>query len=252
MKKFEILKTIQLILFIILTATALVTVFRDDELYQTIAADPHVRLLSMLLWIALGLSFLFMFFDFGSYTDLKRENIELDQAVYADALTGVANRYSCDAYLSQYQGKPLSKDMGCITLDLTSLQEINEIEGHEGGDQAIRSFSDILTTAGEPLMNTGGKNASGDGAQHRGCFIGRNGGNKFLIIIRNCTEKKLETYLQSVQQQVEELNKNRKARLTYTEGSALAAGSGVTSLTALVALSDHLAMQKQEQENGNN
>ena len=51
---------------------------------------------------------------------------------------------------------------------------------------------------------------------------------------------------------MEELNKSRKAQLTYTEGSALAAGSGVTSLTALVALSDHLAMQKQEQENGNN
>ena len=137
--------------------------------------------------------------------------------------------------------------MGCITLDLTSLQEINEKEGHEGGDLAIRSFSDILLAAGEPLMKAGGNAAAKDDVQHRGCFIGRNGGNKFLVIIRSCTGQKLENYLKSVQQQAEELNKTRTVRLTYTAGSALAAGSGAASLTALVALSDHLAMQSQEQ-----
>ena len=70
MRKFEIIKTIQLILFVALTVIALYTAFRDHALYQAIAGDPHVRLLSLILWIVLGLSLLFMFFDFGSYTDL--------------------------------------------------------------------------------------------------------------------------------------------------------------------------------------
>ena len=56
MKKFEIIKTVQLILYILLAGTALLTIFRDEELYQTIAADPHVRLLSIVLWLALGLA----------------------------------------------------------------------------------------------------------------------------------------------------------------------------------------------------
>ena len=72
MKRFEWIKTIQLVLYILLTVIALVTIFRDDALYQTIASDPHVRLLSGILWLLMGLSFVFMFLDFGSYTDLKR------------------------------------------------------------------------------------------------------------------------------------------------------------------------------------
>ena len=254
MKKFEIIKTVQLILYILIAGTALLTIFRDEELYQTIAADPHVRLLSIVLWLALGLAFLFMFFDFGSYTDLKRENSELDQAVYADALTGVANRYSCDAYLAQYLNKPLPRDMGCITLDLTTLQEINKNEGHEGGDQVIRAFSDILTGAAEDkrVRSAGsrGHRPAGENDHdrtHQECFVGRNGGNKFLVIFRNCTQKKLEAYLQVVEERVKEQNSAREDCMRYTAGSALAETAQVSSLTALVALSDHLAMQIQSE-----
>ena len=147
MKKFETIKTIQLIIYILLAGTALFTVFRDRDLYQMIGADPHIRLLSIILWALLALSFLFMFFDFGSYTDLKRENLELDHAVYSDHLTGIANRFSCDAYIGRYQHRPLPEDMGCITIDLVNLREINARAGHEGGDEAIRDFSEILLTA---------------------------------------------------------------------------------------------------------
>ena len=71
MKRFEWIKTIQLVIYFILTVAALVTIFGDDSLYQTIASDPHVRLLCGILWLMMGLSFVFMFLDFGSYTDLK-------------------------------------------------------------------------------------------------------------------------------------------------------------------------------------
>ena len=121
MKRFEWIKTIQLVLYIILTVTALVTIFRDDELYQAIASNPHIRLLSVLLWLLMGLSFVFMFLDFGSYTDLKRENLALDQAIYSDTLTGVANRYSCDAYIAQYLHRRMPKNMGCITLESVTI-----------------------------------------------------------------------------------------------------------------------------------
>ena len=50
MKRFEWIKTIQLGIYFLLTVIALVTIFRDDALYQTIASDPHVRLLCGILW----------------------------------------------------------------------------------------------------------------------------------------------------------------------------------------------------------
>ena len=229
MKKFEIIKTIQLIIYIFLAGTALFTVFRDEKLYQMIGADPHVRLLSLILWAMLALSFLFMFYDFGSYTDLKRENLELDHAVYADQLPGIANRYSCDAYIGQYQHQPLPKDMGCITLDLVNLREINEAAGHEGGDAAIRDFSEILLTASHNVFEA------------KDFFIGRNGGNKFLAICRHCTEDKLRAYLGIIEKMAEARTHSGKPEIRYTEGHALAGEEGTKALTALVALSDRRA-----------
>ena len=230
MKKFEIIKTIQLIIYILLAGGALFTVFRNKDLYQMVGADPNIRLLSLILWALLALSFLFMFYDFGSYSDLKRENLELDHAVYADQLTGIANRYSCDAYIGQYQHKAVPGDMGCITLDLVNLREINAEAGHEGGDAAIRDFSEILLIASRNVFD------------QKDFFIGRNGGNKFLAICRRCTAEKISAYLAIVEKMTDARTSSGKPVIRYTEGHALAEEEGVNALTALVALSDRRAM----------
>ena len=97
MKKFDRIKTIQLILLMAITASSLVVILRNSELYALIATNMAARTISILLWLTLGLSFLFLLYDFSSYADMRRENSELDNAVYSDALTGIANRYSVDA-----------------------------------------------------------------------------------------------------------------------------------------------------------
>lgn len=232
MKRFEWIKTIQLVLYFILTVIGLITIFRDDALYQTIASDPHVRLLCGILWLIMGMSFVFMFLDFGSYTDLKRENLALDQAIYSDTLTGVANRYSCDAYIAQYLHKKLPRDMGCITLDLINLQQINSKYGHEGGDEAIREFSGILTEAARIK-------GAPDGATN--CFIGRNGGNKFLAIFRSCSHALISDFLLEVEHLEGQRENDGKAQILYSVGVAFDEESSVKSLVELVALSDRRA-----------
>ena len=107
MKKFDRIKTIQLILLMAITASSLVVILRNSELYALIATNMAAKTISILLWLTLGLSFLFLLYDFSSYADMRRENSELDNAVYSDALTGIANRYSVDAYIGQFLGKPL-------------------------------------------------------------------------------------------------------------------------------------------------
>lgn len=102
MKRFDRIKTVQLALLIVFALAALLTVLGDAVLYAQIASDAHTRLLAILLWLLLGLSFVFLLYDFSSYANLKRENLELDNAIYADALTGIANRYSVDVYIAQY------------------------------------------------------------------------------------------------------------------------------------------------------
>lgn len=226
MKKFNVIKTIQLVFLLSLTLAALAVIFTDRELYAAIAADRHVRVLCFLLWVTLGLSFLCLFYDFNSWSDLRRENMELDNAVYSDALTGVANRYSVDVYLGRYLNQPLPADTGCVTLDLTSLKEINSCTGHEGGDEAIRAFSDILQNSAEGVF-----------------FIGRNGGNKFLAIFRECSRKRLDRFMEEVEKGTEAWNREHPVPIRYSSGLAFDEGPDVHTLTELVALSDRRAFQ---------
>lgn len=230
MKRFDRLKTIQMVILIVLTCIALITIIRDAELYRLIASDPHVRRICVILWIAIGISFVFLFYDFNSYANLRRENIELDHAIYADALTGIANRYSVDVYLAQFLNKPLPKDMGAVTIDLTNLSALNQQLGHGGGDAAIQTFSEILQNA-----------ATG------ACFIGRNGGNKFVAIMQDCSQNRIEKFLESIQEQVSKRNEaHPEMQIQYSCGVAFEEGEEAKTLTELVALSDRRAWQNSQ------
>lgn len=233
MNRFHLIKTIQLVLVILLTIAALLYVFLNPDVYTAIAADTGTGILAVFLWVGLGISFVFLYYDFYSYAGMKRENTELDHAVYSDALTGIANRYSVDVFISRFLNKPVPKDMGCITLEIDNLGEINSRLGHQGGDAAIQAFSEILQHASSGI-----------------CFIGRNGGNKFLAIIQECSEKRIQTFLSGVEEQVAEHNReNEDLPLKYSCGTAFAEGSDVHTITELIALSDRRAW-KQMQERG--
>ena len=227
MKRFDRIKTLQLVLLIAFTAISILIVFRDADLYRLIASDPAARNISVILWLTLGASFLFLLYDFSSYADMRRENQELDNAVYSDALTGIANRYSVDVYIGQFLGKPLPEDMGAVTLEMTNLGEINKALGHSGGDLAIQAFAAIL------------QNAAG-----RSCFIGRNGGNKFVVVFRDCTDTRIERFLDKVASLTEERNMaHPDAPLRYSTGTAFNEGDAAGSVTELIALSDRRAWE---------
>ncbi len=84
MKKFDIFKTIQLILFVILAGVSLLIILTDSALYRTVADDAHVRALCILLWVSFVLSFLFIFMDFSLFSSFKKDYKELDYAVSQD------------------------------------------------------------------------------------------------------------------------------------------------------------------------
>ena len=230
MKRFDRVKTVQLVLLMALTAIALAVILRDPELYTLVATNIAAKTISIILWVTLGVSFLFLLYDFNSFADMRRENMELDNAVYSDALTGIANRYSVDAYIGQFLGKPLPEDMGVVTLEMTNLSEINKAHGHSGGDLAIQAFSSIL------------QNAAG-----RTCFIGRNGGNKFVAIFRDCTESRLERFLEKVESLTDERNAAQDdVPIRYSAGTAFNEGGEAGTVTELVALSDRRAWKNHQ------
>ena len=221
-KRFELIKTCQLFVMIAIAALALAAILRDDALYQMVGRDPSVRTLCILLWVALALSFIGIFWDFSNHSSMKKDYRELDYAVYNDHIAGIANRYSCDAMIEKYLDRPLPDTLGCVMMDLLNIREINDAHGHLKGNETIQEFSNMLHAASLGL-----------------CFVGRNGGNKFMALFENCDEGKINTFLTRVHQQVEFYNtRGDMPQVEYRTGRALSRDERVGTITQLIALSD--------------
>ena len=226
MKKFNKLKIIQMILFVIITIIGLVIVFTDAELYQMIVFDPHIRILCIVLWVVLGLSFIFLFLDYRLDSQLRRENEELNYAFYTDPDTGIANRNSCDAYINQYQNRLLPEGMAAFTVMVSNLEELNDELGYEQGDKIIAELAGIL-----------------QGILPKGDFLGRNGGDRFLIIMRKCSKTDKEAFLQKIDSAIGQRNSkaSEEEKVEYRIGAALQAERHAMTLHTLVATSDRKA-----------
>lgn len=226
MKKFNKLKIIQMILFVVITIIGLVIVFTDAELYQMIGFDPHIRILCIILWVVLGLSFIFLFLDYRLDSQLRRENEELNYAFYADPDTGIANRNSCDAYINQYQNGALPDGMAAFTVMVSNLKALNDELGYEQGDKAIAELAGIL-----------------QGILPKGDFLGRNGGDRFLIILRKCSKTDKDAFMQKIDSAIEQRNSkvSKEEKIEYRIGAALQVERHAMTLHTLVAVSDRKA-----------
>ena len=221
-KRFELIKTIQLIIYLAITALGLFEIFSNGELYQMVGRNSAVRFLCILFWIALVGCFIFIYWDFSTHSSFKKDYRELDYAVYNDHIAGIANRYSCDAMIEKYLDRPLPDTVGCVMLDITNLRDINANYGHLKGNETIQEFSNYLHTASVGI-----------------CFVGRNGGNKFMALFEDCDEVKINAFLTRVNQKVQMNNMNPGVpKIEYRTGRAFRESSEIASITQLIALAD--------------
>jgi len=88
-------------------------------------------------------------------------------------------------------------------LDLDNFKKINDTPGHLKGDQALKVFSNALTTM------IGRKEV-----------IGRYGGDEFIVILKNMEDAQIVTLLTSVQTKLFELSRkvDKTFPITYSYG----------------------------------
>ncbi|MDD2978630.1 MAG: GGDEF domain-containing protein [Hespellia sp.] len=223
MKKMNFYKTIQLILFIIITLLSLFLILLDPDTRSFVAKNSHILVICVMLWITLVLAFVFLFLDFYLFSHFRRNVKQLNQIAHADSIAGIPNRFSCDSLIEKYIGSPLPPNMGCIMIDLTNIIEINKIAGRKEGDRAIRLFSDTLHLA-----------AAGQ------CFIGRNGGNKFIALFENCREDQLRTFMERFNDQINQVNaKEVITPIEYKYGAAFHSSDPAEALVGITDLIAH-------------
>ena len=112
--------------------------------------------------------------------------------------------------------------------DLTNLYDINKQFGHAQGNALIREFSTILQTTAVDL-----------------CFVGRNGGNKFMALFENGSTDKILFLISRIKQKVDVYNDlNPNCRIDYLYGIAFNEGDSVKTITDLISLANKRIYEK--------
>ncbi|MCR4757128.1 MAG: GGDEF domain-containing protein [Butyrivibrio sp.] len=113
----------------------------------------------------------------------------LSTLAFLDKLTGLPNRYSCDLLIQGYNDSPKLQSLGFILMQLNNLKAINSGSGHKYGNNLIAEFSSILEDVGNDYG-----------------YIGRNGGNEFIVLLEDCDNTKIDMFLMDLTKRIHGYN----------------------------------------------
>lgn len=144
-------------------------------------------------------------------------NVRLRTLSYIDGLTGVANRRRFDEALEEAcavaaeQGEPLS----LILLDLDHFKQLNDTQGHQNGDEALRTLASLLQETTET----------------RGGLAARFGGEEFAWLLPGLD-------LESAKAEAETLRLQVRHHSPITASLGVACTSAASTPLALLAAAD--------------
>ncbi|MCM1538014.1 MAG: GGDEF domain-containing protein [bacterium] len=117
----------------------------------------------------------------------------LAKLAYSDALTGLANRRSCEDKFDELDAAGEEKSYVIGVFDLNNLKQVNDKLGHEEGDAFIRTFGGILR---EVFASKG--------------LVGRTGGDEFLVVLDDVSAGEIEELIGRMQALIAEQNQVHK------------------------------------------
>lgn len=130
-----------------------------------------------------------------------------EHKAYTDGLTKIFNREKCDIILDKVDKYTKSRII-IICLDLNNFKNTNDLEGHAAGDKLLQDFAKILN-------NVFGKIG----------FVSRIGGDEFLVILRNATDKDISNYIKTMNKRIAVYNNNyckdKESKLSTAYGIAI-------------------------------
>lgn len=170
-------KIIQLILFIILEVIFFTILFSNQELKNNVFSNSGLFTLCLLTWLLCLMILISLFIDVYQLRSFSVTNRELAQLAYLDNKTGIPNRNSLDIIFKSYSTKESLLNVGCCLFTIENLNTFNESAGRDAGDEMIQNFCTILEETGD-----------------RYGFVGRNGGNEFIMVVNNCTTEMMEHF----------------------------------------------------------
>lgn len=199
-------------------ATALAEVYSEKQARDLSVLEKGITADIFVLMILIGFEF---------FKALKRlmQNRVLQKKAYLDEATGLPNKNKCEEILNA----PAAVDVGVVSFDLNNLRRINDSRGHQAGDAYIRRFATALRAAVPE--------------EH---FVGRLGGDEFLMVTRGLSGAGMEALMGEVRAKLaEEAKEHPDTPLSYAAGYVLAKDYPEASMRELFAEADkHMYIHK--------
>lgn len=234
-RKFRLVKYIEIVLFLGMDILFCYLNLRIHEMNLNVHSNVAWEIGYYLLWAFAVLSLVVLLLDLQYIITTQKEKVELEYAAYYDLSTELPNRNSTTKLMDEYEASEDISKVCCVMFDLNNLKKVNDTLGHKSGDVLIRAFAKILKECSEPYG-----------------YISRHGGDEFLNIFDDCTEKKVAEYMDSVEKRVTLYNKEAVIKIDYAYGIALQSENHMNKISALIAVADYNMYQckmKQKQQN---
>lgn len=192
-KSYKTFKMIQLLLLIIFFISFFIYLKTDPLLSNNIYTNTKLMTICLFLWSFMVFSFITVILDLRQLERTISDTHDLNKVAYLDNLTGIPNRQSCDLMFSRYEDSDRIKDVAIGLIKISNLKLINDELGRKNGNLMLLDFAHIFETVGDKYG-----------------FVGRNGGNEFLITIENGTEEKMNQFLNELSESLRSYNETSK------------------------------------------
>ena len=113
------------------------------------------------------------------FMNMEKQRKKFRQMSLTDGLTGLFNRIGFNEQVEKYLNNNESKKCIAILLDVDNFKFINDVYGHEVGDQ-------VLIQLATDMKKEFPENA----------VIGRNGGDEFCVLIKDCNEDEAKNLIE--------------------------------------------------------
>lgn len=198
-QRYKIMKIIQFVIIFGFEAAFLIILISDSALRTHIYDNRVIFTICCITWGFMLLSLLFLLYDFITVRKFIQEKHYLSQVAYLDDLTGIPNRHSIDMLFKTYNTPASLEDVCCAVYKIANIKEINAALTHEDGDAIIRDFCELFETLGDEYG-----------------FVGRNGGNEFIIVINDCTQTLFDVFNSRLQRKVSHYNSTSEVKAPLT------------------------------------
>lgn len=159
----------------------------------------------------------------------KEELGSTRKLVYIDSLTGVKNKRAfteAQKEVDEAAGCGLIKEFGIVVFDLNGLKDVNDLKGHDAGDEYIRQGSKIIC----------------DVFQHSPVY--RIGGDEFVAFLRGNDYESREKLIASFEQIME--NNLADGKVVISSGLSVYNGYGQDTFTTVFERADKAMYQRKQ------